>query len=89
VAGDTREWSIPAPLRALLWWPPTAFVLVLVAPDVAAGVIALAGAALVALGTLASAVARRWGSQPDGATELLADVAQPQAVEMLSPQHAA
>jgi hypothetical protein len=88
VAGETREWSIPAPLRALLWWPPTAFVLVLVAPDVAAGVIALAGAALVALGTLAAAVARRCGS-PDGATELLGDGAQPQAVEMLAPQHAA
>lgn len=58
MAADTREWSIPAPLRALLWWPGTAFVLVMVAPDVATLSISVAGAALAAVGT-ALAVVRR------------------------------
>ena len=46
MASEIREWSVPAPARALLWWPAISFVLVVVAPDAATGVIILAGAVL-------------------------------------------
>lgn len=59
MAPDSPDWTVPAPLRALLWWPGVAFVLVLVAPEAAVGSIAVAGLVLVALGALAGAVARR------------------------------
>ncbi len=58
MASQEREWTIPAPLRALLWWPATAFVLVLIAPDMAAGAIAVAGGVLAALGGLTPVLAR-------------------------------
>jgi len=32
MASEIREWSVPAPARALLWWPAISFVLVVVAP---------------------------------------------------------
>ena len=56
---DIREWTAPAPLRALLWWPATAFVLVVVAPGAATESIALAGAVLAMLGGMIPAIARR------------------------------
>lgn len=56
---DSRDWTIAAPFRALLWWPGAAFVLVLIAPEAAAAGIAGAGAALAAAGVVASAVSRR------------------------------
>lgn len=56
---ETRDWTVPAPLSALLWWPAVSFVLVLVAPDAAIGSIAMAGLALVALGAVASRLRRR------------------------------
>jgi hypothetical protein len=59
MAPDKREWTVPAPLRALMWWPGTAFVLVMVAPDAAAASIAASGAVLVALGAVLPIVARR------------------------------
>ena len=31
MAPETREWSVPAPVRTLLWWPAVSFVLVIVA----------------------------------------------------------
>ena len=46
MASEIREWSVPAPARALLWWPAISFVLVVVAPDAATGVIIVAGAVL-------------------------------------------
>jgi hypothetical protein len=58
---EIREWSVPAPVRALLWWPAISFVLVVVAPDAATGVIVGAGAVLALLGTALSALARRIG----------------------------
>jgi hypothetical protein len=58
---EIREWSVPTPVRALLWWPAISFVLVVVAPDAAAGVIIGAGAALAILGIALPAVARRLG----------------------------
>lgn len=59
MASDSPDWTVPAPLRALLWWPGVAFVLVLIAPDAAVGSIATAGLVLVTLGALAGAVGRR------------------------------
>ncbi|MEJ3658400.1 hypothetical protein WEH80_36130 [Actinomycetes bacterium KLBMP 9759] len=59
MARDPREWSIPAPVRALMWWPAASFVLVIVAPEAAVGSIMLAGAALALFGGLVSAFARR------------------------------
>ncbi|WP_433274726.1 hypothetical protein ACQPZA_26275 [Pseudonocardia xinjiangensis] len=59
MARDAREWTVPAPLRALMWWPATAFVLVMVAPEAAATSIAAAGVALVALGAVTPLVSKR------------------------------
>ncbi len=56
---EIREWSVPTPVRALLWWPAISFVLVVVAPDAATGVIILAGAVLALLGVALPALARR------------------------------
>ena len=59
MAPDKREWTVPAPLRALMWWPGVAFVLVMVAPDAAAASIAASGVALVALGAVLPLATRR------------------------------
>lgn len=59
MASEPGEWTVPPVLRALLWWPAVSFVLVLVAPDAAAGSIALAGLALVTLGAAVTALRRR------------------------------
>lgn len=64
MAPDSPDWTVPTPLRALLWWPGVAFVLALVAPDAAVGSIATAGLVLVALGALAGAVGRRLTRSP-------------------------
>jgi hypothetical protein len=56
---EIREWSVPAPARALLWWPAISFVLVVVAPDAATGVIILAGAVLALVGVALPVLARR------------------------------
>jgi hypothetical protein len=60
---EIREWSVPAPARALLWWPAISFVLVVVAPDAATGVIILAGAVLALVGVAVPALARRLRSR--------------------------
>jgi hypothetical protein len=56
MVSEPRDWNVPAPLRALLWWPPVAFVLVMLDPSASAGTIAVAGAALAVLGVVAAAV---------------------------------
>lgn len=56
MAPEPHDWNVPAPLRALLWWPLTAFVLVMLDPSAAAGTIALVGAALAVLGVVGSTV---------------------------------
>lgn len=56
---NKKEWSVSGPLRALLWWPGVAFVLVLVDPDNVAWTIATAGLALVTLGFLLPIALRR------------------------------
>jgi len=58
-AQNKKEWSVSGPLRALLWWPAVAFVLVLVDPDNVAWTIATAGLALVVLGFLVPVALRR------------------------------
>jgi hypothetical protein len=58
-AQNKKEWSVSGPLRALLWWPGVAFVLVLADPDNIAWSIAAAGVALVLLGFLIPIAARR------------------------------
>ena len=63
MVSEPHDWIVPAPLRALLWWPPLAFLLVLLEPTAAAETIAATGAALAVLGvvgtTVGHAVARR------------------------------
>jgi hypothetical protein len=53
---EPGEWIIPAPLRTLLWWPLIAFVVAVLRPSAAAGIIAVAGAVLAVLGVLGVAV---------------------------------
>jgi hypothetical protein len=58
-AQDKKEWNVPGPLRALLWWPGVAFVLVLVDPANIAWTIGLAGLVLVGLGFVMPPFLRR------------------------------
>lgn len=60
MAPDPSDWTAPAPLRALLWWPAVAFALFLVSPESAVGAIAAAGLLLVGAGALTGAAGRRW-----------------------------
>lgn len=71
MAPESSEWTVPAPLRALLWWPAVAFVLVLVAPDTAEGSIALAGLVLVGAGAAAAAIGRRLRRVPEQARSVV------------------
>ncbi len=56
MAPQHHDWTVPAPLRALLWWPPVALVLAMIDPSAAPATIAAAGAALAALGVVGAAV---------------------------------
>jgi hypothetical protein len=64
MARESRDWSVPSPVRALLWWPAISFVLVIVAPDAAAPLIVAAGAALAALGLLLARMTARLRAAP-------------------------
>jgi hypothetical protein len=70
---EPHDWTVPAPLRALLWWPPVAFIVALLDPTAAAGTIATAGAVLAVLGvlgaTVGSVIARRLAGQRGGRDE--------------------
>ncbi len=59
MASEYRDWTVPAPLRALLWWPAVAFVVALLVPAAAAVSIAASGAGLAVLGVVGTAVGRR------------------------------
>src|SRR5918994_729037 len=59
MAPEKRDWSVPGPIRALLWWPGVAFVLVMVAPEAAAVGITASGVALMALGAVVPMASRR------------------------------
>lgn len=72
------EWRVPAPIRALMWWPLTAFVLAMFNPEVAPVTIAVAGAVLAGFGGLAAAIA---GRSAAGSAEPAADVAASVAAE--------
>ena len=92
MAPETRDWSIPAPVRTLLWWPAISFVLVVVAPEAATGAIVGAGAVLALLGGLLTAAARRLrsgtrvlavdGPTPEETTIELASLAEPTTTEL-------
>lgn len=61
MAADTQDWTVPAPLRAMLWWPGVSFVLVLLVPDAATWSIAVAGLALATTGAVVVGLRRRLG----------------------------
>ena len=63
MASQHHDWSVPAPLRTLLWWPPVAFVVAMLDPSAAAGTIAVTGAVLAVAGVLGAAVGRRLSRQ--------------------------
>jgi hypothetical protein len=56
MASEPHDWNVPAPLRALLWWPPVALVVAMLDPSAAPWTIAAAGAALAVLGVVGSTV---------------------------------
>ena len=88
MVSEPHDWTVPAPLRALLWWPPLAFLLVLLEPTAAALTIAATGAALAVLGavgtTVGRMIARRRTAPGDGLATpavTIADRPVPMAVE--------
>ena len=84
MASQHHDWTVPAPLRALLWWPPVAFVLVMLDPSAAAGKVAVAGAALAVFGVLGAALGRaiaRRMAQTGSATEVSPALVMPTAPE--------
>jgi hypothetical protein len=83
---ESGEWSVPTPLRTLLWWPPLAFVLAMVDPSAAAHTIALTGAVLATLGlgvTAWAAVVRRMRAR--AASDERSPAFLPQAEERMTP----
>jgi hypothetical protein len=96
MVSEPLNWTVPAPLRALLWWPPVAFVLVLLEPTAAATTIAATGAALAVLGVLGTSVgqaisrrrARRRGDEP-APTTLTVAASVDRAVSLPAEQQAA
>ncbi|HVL83741.1 MAG TPA: hypothetical protein VM367_05515 [Pseudonocardia sp.] len=78
MAPDRQEWTVPTAARALLWWPATAFVLVVVAPETASWSIALAGLLLGLVGVAGSLVTRLGGrGAPEPRTLRMPDAASP------------
>lgn len=57
MGSESQDWSVPASVRALLWWPAIAFILVAIDPETSPAAIAAVGALLVVLGALNAAVA--------------------------------
>ena len=96
MVSEPLNWTVPAPLRALLWWPPLAFVLVLLEPTAAATTIAATGAVLAVLGVVGTSVgqaisrrrARRRGDEP-APTTLTVAASVDRAVSLPAEQQAA
>jgi len=96
MVSEPLNWTVPAPLRALLWWPPVAFVLVLLEPTAAATTIPATGAALAVLGVVGTSVgqaisrrrARRRGDEP-APTTLTVAASVDRAVSLPAEQQAA
>ena len=57
-AQDKKDWTVPGPLRALMWWPGISFLLVLMDPDNIAWTIPASAVLLVAVGFALTAVRR-------------------------------
>ena len=74
---EPLDWTVPAPLRALLWWPPVALVVAMLEPAAAAGTIAVAGGVLVALGVLVSAIGRTLARRLAAGNPLDVEAAEP------------
>jgi len=66
MASEPREWTVPASLRALLWWPPIALVVAMVDPAASASTIALVGVGLAVLGVGAAGISSRIGRRRAG-----------------------
>jgi hypothetical protein len=96
MVSEPLNWTVPAPLRALLWWPPLAFVLVLLEPTAAATTIAATGAVLAVLGVVGTSVgqainrrrALRRGDEPAAVTLTVA-ASVDRAVSLPAEQQAA
>ena len=96
MVSEPLNWTVPAPLRALLWWPPLAFVLVLLEPNAAATTIAATGAVLAVLGVVGTSVgqatsrrrALRRGDEPAAVT-LTVGASVDRAVSLPAEQQAA
>lgn len=86
---EGHDWTVPASLRALLWWPPVAFVVALLNPSAAAVTIAVAGAALAVLGALGTTVGRRVAARHLGRDAPLTTGAEPAFVPLAPEQQAA
>lgn len=86
MVSEPHNWTVPAPLRALLWWPLLAFIVVLLEPSAAPVTIAATGAALAVLGVVGCAVGRALTRRRSAAAPTLVvtapvDAAVPVAVE--------
>jgi hypothetical protein len=89
MASEHHDWNVPAPLRALLWWPPVALVVAMIDPTAAPWTIAAAGAALAVLGVVGSIVggviARRVADAPAARTEAAAAPLAMAGAEAIAP----
>ena len=88
MTSEPHDWTVPAPLRSLLWWPPVAFVVAMFDPSAAAGTIAVTGAALAVLGVLVSTVGGALARRLRGDVEAAEPAAAPLAmagVEVAAP----
>ena len=75
---------MPAPVRALLWWPPIAFVLVMIRPEAAPVAIAAAGAVLAVLGVVGAAVTKRLSARAGDDQPVTAPVALAAAADQMA-----
>ena len=92
MVSEPHDWTVPAPLRALLWWPPLAFLLVLLEPTAGALSIAATGAVLAVVGAVGTTIARmiaRHRAAPGGGLEPPAVVIADRPVPMGIEQRAA
>ena len=85
---EPLDWTVPASLRALLWWPPVALVVAVLEPTAAAGTIAAAGAVRAALGVLFASVGRAIARRHGDATASVTALSAPDASAVLERQAA-
>jgi hypothetical protein len=85
MSSEPSEWRVPAPVRALMWWPLAALVLAMVDPEAAPVAIAVAGAVLAVLGGLVGALAARFAAGDRGAVADRSEPANGMAVPRATP----